>query len=69
VTHASLDPAWQHLAGTWWTDLVALTITDGAIGTHLPLIDLGNGLPKVDDLIAYAHRARKTGLLAPTASG
>jgi hypothetical protein len=30
-------------------------------GAHLPLIDLGTGLPKVDDLIAYARRARETG--------
>jgi len=27
VTHASPDPAWQHLAGTWSSDLVALAIT------------------------------------------
>ena len=30
-------------------------------GAHLPLIDLGIGLPTVDDLIAYARRARETG--------
>jgi alkanesulfonate monooxygenase SsuD/methylene tetrahydromethanopterin reductase-like flavin-dependent oxidoreductase (luciferase family) len=30
-------------------------------GAHLPLIDLGNGLPKVPDLVAYTRQARDTG--------
>jgi alkanesulfonate monooxygenase SsuD/methylene tetrahydromethanopterin reductase-like flavin-dependent oxidoreductase (luciferase family) len=30
-------------------------------GAHLPLIDLGNGLPKVDDIGAYARQAHDTG--------
>ena len=30
-------------------------------GAHLPLIDLGNGLPTAADVVAYAHRARDTG--------
>lgn len=30
-------------------------------GAHLPLIDFGNGLPNVDDIVTYARRARETG--------
>ena len=30
-------------------------------GAHLPLIDLGNGLPKVGDVVTYARLARDIG--------
>ena len=30
-------------------------------GAHLPVIDLGNGLPKVRDVVTYARLARDAG--------
>ena len=43
MPHAPLDPAWQHLAGTWLSDLVALGIT-----AVIPLGLVALGLARLD---------------------
>jgi hypothetical protein len=43
TTHAPLDPAWQHLASTWFSDLAALAIT-----TVIPLGLVADGLVRLD---------------------
>jgi ABC transport system ATP-binding/permease protein len=48
--HAPLDPAWQHLAGTWLSDLVAIVIT--AV-ISLGLVALG--LARLDPKLATAR--------------
>ena len=46
VTHPPLDPAWQHLAGTWLSDLVALAIT-AVIPLGLVVLSLARLDPKL----------------------
>jgi ABC-type multidrug transport system ATPase subunit/pSer/pThr/pTyr-binding forkhead associated (FHA) protein len=50
AAHAPLDPSWQHLAGTWLSDLIALGIT-----AVIPLGLVAVGLARLDPKLRTAR--------------